>query len=316
MNYPDAQGRKRGEISFIWPGLLAGAFSILSFFGLLHLVLMMSLRSCGFGGMLPLAVDHGVEIVLLSDAVVSLVLPYVVIMWAFRRFCEIKGRFGFPIAAMLFFVSLPVTVFFWLAYENNADSGLSESTTAGKPVIYLYPTEKTDVSVKLDYQGRIIADYPKYDYNEKGWSVTAFPDGRIVNKADDQEYSYLFWEGISGKKIDFDMTQGFVVKGEDSREFLQQKLSEIGLTPKEYNEFIVYWYPKLKDSPYNLIHFSRGEYEETAPLAIDPRPDSMLRVFMAYEPLKNPVQVDPQKFDHFERRGFSVVEWGGAEIGN
>jgi hypothetical protein len=183
-----------------------------------------------------------------------------------------------------------------------------------KPVIYLYPQTATNIFVGLDYNGKIIADYPDYDYSIKGWNVFAYPDGRIINNKDRQEYSYLFWEGESASQASYDLSKGFVVKGSDTKSFLQNKLSEMGLTPKEYNEFIVYWYPRMKNNNYNLIHFADKEYTDTAPLNITPKPDSMLRVFMVFKPLNAPVDVATQEFQHFERKGFTVVEWGGTEI--
>ena len=47
-----------------------------------------------------------------------------------------------------------------------------------KPVIYLYPTEETDVRVTLDYDGVLTAAYPAYD---GGWCVTARPDGTLTD---------------------------------------------------------------------------------------------------------------------------------------
>jgi len=183
-----------------------------------------------------------------------------------------------------------------------------------KPIIYLYPIKEEEVNVKLDYQGKIIADYPKYDESTNGWNVTAYPDGHLINKSDGKEYSYLFWEGKSSANINWDLSKGFVVKGEDTREFLSQTLSKMGLTPKEYNEFIVYWYPLMKDNPYNLIHFAGREYTDTAPLNITPKPDSMLRVFMVYKALQDKIDITPQDIGSFERKGFSVVEWGATKV--
>lgn len=48
--------------------------------------------------------------------------------------------------------------------------------------------------------------------------------------------------------------------------FYVVKGTEIGLTPREYNGFIVYWRPKMQDNPYNLITFQQKAYTETAPL--------------------------------------------------
>ena len=46
-----------------------------------------------------------------------------------------------------------------------------------KPVIYLYPEEETEVTVKLDYNGTLTSTYPAYG---DGWTVTAQPDGTPV----------------------------------------------------------------------------------------------------------------------------------------
>ena len=178
-----------------------------------------------------------------------------------------------------------------------------------KPVIYLYPEKTMDVSVKLDYAGDLTVTYPTYS---DGWQVTAQPDGTLTNHADGLEYSYLFWEGDG--QLDVDFSEGFVVKGKDTAAFLQETLSSMGLTPKEYNDFIVYWLPYMQDNAYNLISFQQENYTEQAKLDIQPAPDSVLRVFMAFRPLEKPVEVTPQELQPFERNGFTVVEWGGSEV--
>ena len=179
-----------------------------------------------------------------------------------------------------------------------------------KPVIYLYPTQKTDISVKLAYDGALTCTYPDYG---TGWNVTAYPDGRLINRADGKEYSYLYWEGLTNTQ--YDLSEGFVVAGKDTAAFLQNKLACIGLTPKEYNEFIVYWLPRMQDHPYNLITFQSKAYTDSAKLEISPKPDSMLRVFMVYKPLSKKIDLPEQKLQPFVRKGFTVVEWGGSQVG-
>lgn len=181
-----------------------------------------------------------------------------------------------------------------------------------KPVIYLYPTTKQDVSVRLDYNGKLVSTYPDYDYRINGWQVTANPDGTLINKSDGREYSYLFWDGVDNAT--YDLSTGFVVKGSDTKTFLQDTLKNIGLSPKEYNEMITYWLPRMEHSNYNLIHFAGNTYTDIAKLTITPKPDSMLRVFMVFKPLEKPVNVKPQPISIFNRQGFAVVEWGGKEI--
>lgn len=190
----------------------------------------------------------------------------------------------------------------------GCDAGTDEQGTDAKPVIYLYPEEETAVSVTLDYDGELTVTYPAY---KDGWQVTAYPDGTLLDK-EGNEYSYLFWEGVSDTEYDF--SQGFCVAGKDTADFLRETLATIGLTPREYNEFIVYWLPQMQGNSYNLISFQTGRYTDAARLSIDPAPDSLLRVFMAWQPLDAPYEVEPQTFPPFRREGFTVVEWGGTKV--
>ncbi len=193
--------------------------------------------------------------------------------------------------------------------EPEPEPECNEDLLAAKPVIYLYPEKKTEVLVKLDFAGDLTVTYPAYN---DGWNVIASPDGSLVNLADGREYSYLFWEGVSD--YEYSMEQGFVVKGADTAAFLQEKLALLGLTPREYNEFIVYWLPRMLDNPYNLITFQFEDYAENARLMIEPAPDSVLRVFMTFTALETPIEIPEQTLPTFERHGFTVVEWGGTEI--
>jgi len=178
-----------------------------------------------------------------------------------------------------------------------------------KPVIYLYPTEPTDVKVRVTFPYGVdfTCTYPDYG---NGWDVTAYPDGTVINKADGLEYSYLYWEAEGYS--DWDLSSGFVVKGSDTAAFLREKLAYLGLTPREYNEFIVYWLPLMQINEYNLITFQTTAYEESTNLYVSPRPDSMQRVFMAYQPLDEAISISEQVLEPFERTGFSVIEWGGT----
>lgn len=190
----------------------------------------------------------------------------------------------------------------------GCDVSFEGQDLSAKPVIYLYPEEKTEVHVTLDYNGELTVTYPEY---ADGWQVTAYPDGTLCDM-DGNEYSYLFWEGISDTEYDF--SEGFCVAGEDTADFLRETLADIGLTPKEYNEFIVYWLPQMQSNPYNLISFQSERYTDVARLDIAPKPDSLLRVFMAWQPVDKPLEITPQTFVPFVREGFTVVEWGGTKV--
>ena len=183
-----------------------------------------------------------------------------------------------------------------------------EMVAEEKPVIYLYPETETRVTVKLDLSGELTCTYPDYD---GGWTVTAAPDGTLTDEHG-QTYNYLYWEGEGTEAFDF--SKGFCVAGSDTAAFLEDALDRLGLTRREANEFLVYWLPRMQDNPYNLIAFQQEAYTESAKLTVSPQPDSVLRVFMAWKPLARPVDVPAQTLPGFERRGFTLVEWGGAEV--
>ena len=183
-----------------------------------------------------------------------------------------------------------------------------EMVAEEKPVIYLYPETETRVTVKLDLSGELTCAYPAYD---GGWVVTAAPDGTLTDEHG-QTYNYLYWEGEGTEAYDF--SKGFCVAGSDTAAFLEDALDRLGLTRREANEFLVYWLPRMQDNPYNLIAFQQEAYTESAKLTVSPQPDSVLRVFMAWKPLARPVDIPAQTLPGFERRGFTLVEWGGAEV--
>ena len=186
-------------------------------------------------------------------------------------------------------------------HENTA--------TPEKPAIYLYPEEETQVSVTLELDGSLTSTYP--DYGD-GWTVTAQPDGTLTDPETGRTYYCLFWEGIIDRQ--FDLSAGFCVAGEDTAAFLEEALAQLGLTEREANECIVYWLPRMEQNPYNLIAFQGEAYTGRAPLTVTPAPDSVLRVFMAWQALEEPVELPEQELPAFQRQGFTLVEWGGAEI--
>ena len=184
-----------------------------------------------------------------------------------------------------------------------------EEAYTAKPVIYLYPEAETEVTVSLDYDGELTCVYPVMDGNS--WAVTAAPDGTLTDAAG-QTYNYLYWEGVFDAEYDF--FEGFCVSGGDTAAFLEDALAALGLNRREANEFIVYWLPRMEANPYNLIAFQTTAYTDHARLTVAPAPDTVLRVFMTWRPLSAPADIPPQALTAPERTGFTLVEWGGAEI--
>ena len=212
----------------------------------------------------------------------------------------------------------------YVGYSNlDVPINLKESTTLQleilvntqdvllKPLIYLYPENKTEINVSLNYDGKLIHTYPSYP--EAGWKVTAEPDGTLWDEKG-MEYYGLFWEGEPNTKLT--ANDGFVVAGKETAAFLEEKLAYLGLNRREANEFIMFWLPRMENNPYNLIHFAGVDYEKSAELVVTPKPETTIRVMMLTQPLSYKIQCPLQDLTSLKktRKGFTVVEWGGSVV--
>ena len=190
-------------------------------------------------------------------------------------------------------------------YENNIED------VDLKPIIYLYPKNELDVSIKLGYPDKLTISYPKYD---DGWNVIAYPDGTLVDKNTKRQLYSLFWEGVNTVS-DGIREDGFIVEGKNISSFLEEKLEILGLNDREIEEFIIYWLPKMQNNKYNYIRFETVEEQnKNMPLIVNPKPDTIIRVNMEYMPLGNKIDVKKQELNKVERKGFTVVEWGGTVL--
>jgi hypothetical protein len=199
-------------------------------------------------------------------------------------------------------------------YQQQGNSLISIDprylTTDEKPIIYLYPEDETEVTVKVGKPQNLTHTYPKY---ENEWKVLAKPNGNLKDLKTGRNLYALYWEGIN--TVEPNMNEGFIVKGEDTIKFLEEKLAILGLNEREAEEFIVYWLPKLESNKYNFIRFqTEEEINNNMPLEITPKPDTVIRIVMEFKGLEEPIQIQEQKLSTPQRTGFTVVEWGGTEI--
>lgn len=179
--------------------------------------------------------------------------------------------------------------------------------TVDKPVLYLYPTAETKVNVSFARPSQLTTTYPKY-YG--GWSVTAQPNGTLID-INGNSYYALYWEEQSDFRPD-DSTAFYVTK-DNAIDFLESKLSQIGLTERERNEMIMYWLPILEENDQSLVRFAyTEELQQDNELKIAPTPDSLLRIRIFVEKTDTNPNLPEPTIRHFERNGFTAVEWGGT----
>ena len=188
----------------------------------------------------------------------------------------------------------------------------SQPSIAEKPIIYLYPKEDTQISVRLGNEDSITCSYPTY--TSGGWNVLAKPTGDLIDLNSGRNLYSLYYECDNNEQFSM-KKDGFVVESEKLVEFLEEKLSILGLTEREAEEFIVYWLPRLQANKYNYIRFATiDEINQNMPLEFSTNPDTLIRVLMTYKPLERPIDVEEQQLSTPERIGFVAVEWGGTQI--
>ena len=196
------------------------------------------------------------------------------------------------------------------SYDLEKKTGeVNDTECAGvaKPILYLYPEKETDVTVKFSNPEILETTYPKF--NGK-WEVKAKSNGDLYDKSGKYYYA-LYWDEKKVHSVDF--SEGFYVDKDDAIDFLEKKLSYIGLNDKERNEFIMYWLPVMEKNGKNLVYFElTDERESYNKLLISPKPDSMLRLVIHIKKVDKKVNIPKQSLSKFRRVGFTAVEWGGT----
>lgn len=182
-----------------------------------------------------------------------------------------------------------------------------------KPVIYVYPEKETNVNIKLNVNGNLGFTYPLYN---EGWNFTATPDGNIT--LNNKQYSYLFWESEMPKyAIDKKDQTGFLVSTDTLLTFLENSLSQMGFNSKESADFITFWYPRMMVNEKNYVKFLFNEScDAYAELKISPKPDNIFRVGMVWTEATTDFVPEVQKILSVNRKGFTVIEWGGMVMEN
>lgn len=175
-----------------------------------------------------------------------------------------------------------------------------------KPVVYLYPTTTRLVTVKVG--AHVTVSEPLYP--SEGWrNVVARPDGQLSYNG--VSYESLFWEGQGFGEYPA-IASGSVVKRAEAAAAMCRALTQQGLHTKEISDFMAFWESKIPNKPYiRLTWLTTEQINTLAPLSVTPKPDTIIRVFLDMDGYDSPPKLLPQSLKKIERKGFTVVEWGG-----
>ncbi|GAA6050626.1 hypothetical protein NBRC10513_004187 [Rhodotorula toruloides] len=226
-----------------------------------------------------------------------------------------------------------------------------------KPVIYLFPPtplDSTSVTVTITPAWHFSALYPVADPvkgaqggTSASWTVSAQPDGSLVDLASGLELKYLFWEAeayrtnsntpsdlaFDPSNPSLDASNGCALPFATFLAHLDKTLASLSLHTAARNDFITYWlshFTRIRNAGQHIgfRFLAQSDYERAARLNVDPKPDVVTRVFLLFKGV-DAVEASewrkPDKVDWLKEVGvevdkvkdeslFRVLEWGGMEV--
>jgi hypothetical protein len=191
--------------------------------------------------------------------------------------------------------------------DTDSITGLDGNDTTGyvvrKPNIYIYPTEKTELSVKLKFPkgGKILESVPLYT---NCWQIQVESSGLING-----EYRYLFYEARIPEILQRE--SGWVLEGNELEDFFKENLTALTFSEPEINDFLDYWLPYFSnESTYIVYPLFAEDLKEIIELNFSLPPDHINRVIYLIEEYTGNVTVKNPENPTYEREGFTVLEWG------
>ena len=190
---------------------------------------------------------------------------------------------------------------------------LLRTGTFEKPVIYFYSEKPITVTATITTDELLIHSEPGSNvFSPATWTFLALPNSVLVSRG--KQYPYLFYEtSYFGKR--FSLNEGWSVERSNLIPLLNEKLPLLGLSKTETNAFVEYWSARLPESRYYSVYvIDRKEIDEKIKLDVNPTPDSVIRVFLAFKPTQSSEVLMLPRIEIPLRYGFTVVEWGGFVV--
>ncbi|MBP7401270.1 MAG: hypothetical protein KBA30_01490 [Clostridia bacterium] len=201
---------------------------------------------------------------------------------------------------------------YWFGIYNDTENANLHGrppygTGVYKPNIYLYPESSQEVTVTFGLPALLTVTIPDYTGI---WTVTAEPDGTQTD-ADGREYGYLFYESETDPAL-FSYDQGWLVPAAERESVFRTVLGAYGFNARETEDFIDFWVSRLEPGmDYRMIPQGTARVDAAMPVTVSPAPESVFRLWFAFEPWDGGTAPAEPAIDPIPRDGFTLVEWGG-----
>ena len=116
------------------------------------------------------------------------------------------------------------------------------------------------------------------------------------------------------KKKAFQTEEGFLVPADKRDEVFRRVLADYGFNEQETADFIEYWSDYLKGGTAHLMYPMLTDSVDAAmPVSFSVNPDSITRIWFGFAH-HDESEIKKPEITPIERKGFTVVEWGGAVL--
>lgn len=192
------------------------------------------------------------------------------------------------------------------------------------PAIYLYPTERMAMRVKLYMRGQGVMTNSVPPYQD-GWNVFVDPSrpySRITSQYapvfDNKPYGYLDYHAV--REGDWQEKEGWVVSRRDLRDFLRKEMEAIGCNETEIEDYVMV-VPRTIEEKYPtetkfVVYPQFGQIvDDSVAIEITPAPKSIYRLWLYFKvaPKGKWSKPRPPKLPSISRDGFHAVELGIVE---
>jgi hypothetical protein len=186
-----------------------------------------------------------------------------------------------------------------------------EEPVYAEPLVYLYAPAPTEAIVAVSDDVELSVTTP--EHGPMGWHVRTRDDGSLDLLDFGLRDDALFWEGTRGHLPL--RSAGWSLHRSELLSFLDDELLRRGLSLRERDDFVSYWFPRLVEHEHVFVTFlDVAALERDVPVYTLPLADSRLRVHLDFRPLDGPVDVEPPLPDAIPPRGgLTFVEWSGME---
>jgi hypothetical protein len=200
--------------------------------------------------------------------------------------------------------------------DGKNDPGLDNPNPGSHcPAIWLYPRERCDVVLALDFRGDGFMTTSSPAYNDR-WRIHVDPSQPFNRYSstfvDDPWVPHLDYDGFRDGK--FQTTEGWCIEQAELLDWQRSTLRELGFTPAEVDEANIDYGRMLLSRKYKQPLFAvypqtTELVEQSVALDVQPTPDTVYRLWLYFVPVASrPEGLKAPRVPRIERKGFTVVE--------